>query len=168
VPTPTDAGRPGSGWLEGGDPRRRLDLECGEDGALRVGRRGGLLDGAGGAVQGDGVEPLQLGCDPPPALAGGAFGDPDQEEGEPADDDVRLDAALEPVGDGAQLEGCLQVAEGAFGLAQVLVAERDVVRGEVGVGGGEQVLAVEAPKVVVSTADVPVRGRQRARSRCSR
>jgi hypothetical protein len=115
VPTPTDAGRPGSGWLEGGDPRRRLELECGEDGALRVGRRGGLLDDAGGALQGDEVEPLQLGCDPRPALAGGALGDPDQEEGEPADDDVRLDAVLEPVEDGAQLECCLQVAEGAFG-----------------------------------------------------
>jgi hypothetical protein len=144
VPTPTDAPTPGSGWLEGGDPRRRLDLECGEDGALRVGRRGGLLDGAGGALRCDEVEPLQLGCDPPPALPGGAFGDPDQEEGEPADDDVRLDAVLEPVEDGAQLECCLQVAEGAFGLAQVLVAERDLLGAGVGVGGGGQVLAVEA------------------------
>jgi len=41
-----------SGGVEGGDPRWRLDLERGEDGALGVGRAGGLLDGAGGAVEG--------------------------------------------------------------------------------------------------------------------
>jgi hypothetical protein len=86
-------------------------LECGEDRALRVGRRGGLLDGAGGTLQSDEVESLQLGCDPPPALIGGAFGDPDQQQGEPADDDVRLDAVLEPVEDRAQLERGLQVAK---------------------------------------------------------
>jgi hypothetical protein len=38
----------------------------------------------------------------------------------------------------------LEVAEGAFGLAQVLVAERDLLGGQVGVGAGEQVLAVQA------------------------
>jgi hypothetical protein len=134
----------GSGWFEGGDPRWCVDLERGEDGALGVAWLGRLLDGAGGAVEGDEGQSLQLGRDPPPALIGGALGDPDQQEGEPADDDVRLDAVLEPVEDGAQLERGLQVAEGALGLAQVLVAERDVFGGEVGVGGGEQVLAVEA------------------------
>jgi hypothetical protein len=48
------------------------------------------------------------------------------------------------VEDGAQLERRLQVAEGALGLAQVLVAERDLLGGEIGVGGGKQVLAVQA------------------------
>jgi len=57
---------------------------------------------------------------------------------------VGADAVLEAVEDGAQLERRFQVAEGAFGLAQVLVAERDLLGGEVGVGRGEQVLAVEA------------------------
>ncbi len=51
---------------------------------------------------------------------------------------------LEAVEDGPQLERRLQVAEGALGLAQVLVVERDLLGGEVGVGGGEQVLAVQA------------------------
>jgi hypothetical protein len=78
---------------------------------LRLGRWGGLLDGAGGAFQRDEVETLQLGRDPPPALVGRALGDPDQEQGEPADDDVGPDAVLEPVEDGAQLERGLQVAK---------------------------------------------------------
>ncbi len=73
-----------SGWFERGDPWRRLDLERGEDRALRLGRRGGLLDGAGRSLQGDEVEALQLGRDPPPALVGSSLGDPDQEQGEPA------------------------------------------------------------------------------------
>jgi hypothetical protein len=63
-------------------------LEGGEDRALRVAGPGGLVDGAGSALEGDLVEALQLGCDPAPALAGGAFGDADEEQGEPADDDV--------------------------------------------------------------------------------
>jgi hypothetical protein len=58
VPTPAIGGGVASGWLERGDARRRLDFERGEDGALGVGRPGGLLDGAGGALQGDEVQPL--------------------------------------------------------------------------------------------------------------
>ena len=71
---------------------------------------------------------MQLGGDPPPALAGAAFGDADQQQREPADDHVGVDAVLEPVEDRPQLERRLEVAEGAFGLAQVLVAERDLLR----------------------------------------
>ena len=100
---------------------------------MDVGCRGCLLDGAGRALQGDEVEALQLGRDPPPALAGGAFSDADQQQREPADDDVRADALLEPMEDGAQLERRLQVTEGALRLAQVLVAERNLLRGQVGV-----------------------------------
>ncbi len=52
---------------------------------------------------------------------------------EPGEQDVRADAVLEAVEDGAQLDGGLQVAEAAFGFEQVLVAERDVLGAEVGV-----------------------------------
>ena len=48
------------------------------------------------------------------------------------------------VEDRPQLQGALQVPEAAFGFEQVLVAQRDVLGGQVRVGGGEQVLAVEA------------------------
>ena len=149
-----------SGWLERGDARRRLDLERGEDGALAVVEVGCLLDGAGGAFQRDEVESLQLDRDPSPGLAGRAFGDPDQQQGEPADDDVGADAVFEAVEDGSQLECCLQVAEGALGLAEVLVAERDVLGGQARVAGGEQVLAVEA---LLSRDLRPVEGEPAAR-----
>ena len=79
-----------------------------------------------------------------PGLAGAAFGDPDEQQREPAEQDVGADAVFEPVEDRAQLQGGLQVAEAAFGLEEVLVAQRDVLGGQVRVGGGEQVLAVQA------------------------
>ena len=110
----------------------------------RVGERGGLLDGAVGPGEGDEVQALQFERDPPPGLAGLAFADADQQQREPADQDVRADAVLEAVKDGSQLERGLEIAEAAFGFEQVLVAERDVFGGEVGVTGGEQVLAVQA------------------------
>ena len=111
---------------------------------MGLAQRGGLLDGAGRAFERDEVEALQLGRDPPPALPGRAFGDSDQQQREPADDHVGVDAVLEPVEDGKEFQGGLEVAEGAFCFAQVLVAERDLLGREVGVGAGEQVLAVEA------------------------
>jgi hypothetical protein len=40
----------------------------------------------------------------------------------------------------AQFEGGLEVPEPAFGFEEVLVAERHVFGGQVGVAGGQQVL----------------------------
>ena len=54
------------------------------------------------------------------------------------------DAVLLAVEDGAQQQRALEVLEAALGFEQVLVAERDVVGAERVVGGGDQVLAVEA------------------------
>ena len=71
--------------------------------------------------------------DSPPGQFGLAFADADEEQREPADQDVRADAVLEAVKDRAELEGALEVAEAAFGFDQVLVAERDVFGGEVGI-----------------------------------
>jgi hypothetical protein len=133
---PTRAGRrvrPGSGGLEGGDPRWRGGLERVEDLALRVGERRGLLDGAVGSGEGDEVQALELERDPAPGLAGLAFADADQQQREPADQHVCADAVLEAVKDGPQFEGGLEIAEAAFGFEQVLVAERDLLGGQVGV-----------------------------------
>ena len=58
----------------------------------RPGRVGGLPEGAGRAGPGDGVLALELGADAVPGLAGGVLGDADEEEGEPAEDDVGADA----------------------------------------------------------------------------
>ncbi|CAB4604964.1 unannotated protein [freshwater metagenome] len=44
---------------------------------------------------------------------------------------------------GSELEGGLEVTEPAFGFEQVLVAERDIFRGQVRVRGRQQILAVE-------------------------
>ena len=79
----------------------------------------------------------ELAAEVAPGVVGLAFGDPDEQEREPADEDVGADALLEAVEDGAQLEGALEVAEGAFGLEQVLVAERGVLGAEVRVAGGD-------------------------------
>ena len=54
------------------------------------------------------------------------------------------DAVLEAMEDRSELERGLQIAEAAFGFQQVLVAERDVFGAQIGVGGGEQELAVQA------------------------
>src|SRR5215210_7156399 len=132
------------GGGEAGEPGRRVDLEPGEDLALRVGQPGGLLDLAGGAGEGDEVEALELAAEVAPGLVGLALADADEQQREPADQDVRADALLEAVEDRAQAQDALEVAERALGLEQVLVAERDVLRCDVGVGGREQELAVEA------------------------
>ena len=79
------------------------------------------------------MQPPELERDPPPGVVGLAFGDADQQQREPGEQHVRADAVLEVVEDWPQLDRGLQVAEAAFGFEQVLVAERDVLGGEVGV-----------------------------------
>jgi len=79
------------------------------------------------------VQALHVQRDPSPRLGGLAFGDADQQQREPGEQDVRADAVLEAVKDGAQLDRALQVAEAAFGFEEVLVAQRDVFGTEVGV-----------------------------------
>ena len=86
----------------------------------------------------------ELGADRAPGVAGAGLGDADDHQGEEADQDVGADPVVLAVEDGPQQERALEVAEGAFGLEQLLVAERDVFGREARVAGGEQVLAVEA------------------------
>jgi hypothetical protein len=96
------------------------------------------------AGEGDQVQPAELAGELPPGGTGLALGDADQQQQrQPAQQHVAADAMFQPVVDGAQVQGGLQVPEGAFGLQQVLVAERNVFGRQVGVGGGQQVLAVE-------------------------
>ena len=126
-----------------GDPRWWRDVEGAEDAALGVGQLGGLGDGAGVAGEGDLVDAAEFQGDARPGVAGGAFGDADEQQREPAQQHVCADAVSEAVEHRAQLEGGLEVAEPAFGFQQVLVAQRDVLRGQVGVAGGQQELAVQ-------------------------
>jgi hypothetical protein len=85
-----------------------------------------LPEGAGGAFEGADVQFLQVLADPVPGVAGGGLDDPDQEQREPAEDDVGADAVFEPVVDRAQFQGGLHVPPAAFDLQQLLVAQRDV------------------------------------------
>ena len=87
----------------------------------------------------------ELGADRAPGLAGAGLGDADDHQREEADQDVGADAVVLAVEHGPQQERAFEVAEGALGLEQLLVAERDVLGGrQARVAGGEQVLAVEA------------------------
>src|SRR5215468_8524810 len=73
----------------------------------------------------------------------GGLDDPDEQEGEPAQDDVGADALFQVVVDRVQVEYRFHVAPAAFDLQELLVAERDVLGGEFRVGGAQQVFPVE-------------------------
>ncbi len=57
-------------------------------------------EAAGGAGEDDLVEAGGLGVDPPPGDAGAALGDADEEQRQPAQEDVGADAGFEAVGTG--------------------------------------------------------------------
>lgn len=65
------------------------------------GEGGGVLRAAGRAGECDEVQALHVQRDPSPRLVGLAFGDADQQEGQPAEQDVRADAVFDAVEDGA-------------------------------------------------------------------
>src|SRR5579875_2594491 len=134
------SGRSG-GELE--DPGRRVDLELGEDVALGPGELGALAEGAGGAGESAGRDLLQVAAGLGPGRAAGGLGDPGQEQGEPAQDDVGADPLFLAVVGGPEVDDLLHVPPAALGFQELLVAGRDVLSGQVRVGAAEQVLAVE-------------------------
>ena len=78
-----------------------------------------------------------------PGGAGGGLGDADEQQGEPAQDDVGADPLFQPVVDRAQVDDLLHVSPAAFDFQELPVAQGDVGGGQLRVGGAEQVLAVE-------------------------
>ena len=66
-----------------------------------------------------------------PGLAGAGLDDPDQEQREPAEHDVGADALFEAVVDRAQVEDLFHVPPAAFDFQELLVAQRDIGRGQV-------------------------------------
>lgn len=134
---------PRSSRVQGGDRSRRLDLQIGEDLALRSRKRRRLLNRPRRSLEPDQLDPLQLGADLSPTLPALALDDPAEQQRQPADQDVGADPVLEAVEDGADRERSLEVAEAALGLEQVLVAEGGVLGTELGIAGLQQVLAVE-------------------------
>src|ERR1035438_3968935 len=133
----------GACWRGLDDLLRAGDAEAGEDAALGGGEVGGLPEGAGGAGEGAEGELAELVGDLVPGGAGGGLGDPDEEQGEPAEDDVGADPLFQPVVDRPQVDDLLHVSPAALDFEELPVAGGDVGGGEPGVGGAEQVLAVE-------------------------
>src|SRR6266511_4009857 len=85
----------------------------------------------------------QLGADGGPGLVGGRLDDADQQQGQPAQRDVGADAFFQAVVDRPQVDDLFHVPPAAFDFQQLLVADRDVLGGQVRVGAAQQVLAVE-------------------------
>src|SRR6266545_4341171 len=119
------------------------EVEAGEQVAVGFGQLGALPVGAGGAGEGADVQLVELVADVVPGQTCGGLGDAEQEQGQPAQDDVGADALFEAVVDRSQLQGGLEGAPAAFNLEQLLVAQGDVLGGKARVGGAEQVLAVQ-------------------------
>jgi hypothetical protein len=111
---------------------------------LNLRQRCRLGDGAGGPGEGDGVDPAEFDRDPSPCHAGAPLSDSDQQQGEPAQQDVGVDAWFDAVIDGSRVEGGFHVTEPAFGFEEVLIAERDVLGGQIRIRRRQQILAVES------------------------
>ena len=90
-----------------------------------------------------GVEPIEFAAGVLPGAASAGLGDPDEQEGEPAEDDVGADAFFEPMVAGPQVDDLFHVPPASLDLQQLLVIERDVLGGQVRVGAAQQILAVE-------------------------
>src|SRR4051795_3092755 len=67
------------------------EVEPGVEVGLCLGGVGALAEGAGGAGEGDGVEPVEVAADVVPGVAGAGLDDADEEQGEPAEHDVGAD-----------------------------------------------------------------------------
>jgi hypothetical protein len=104
---------------------------------------GALLERADGAGEGAEGDPVELAAQGGPGLSGGGLGDPGKERGEPAEQDVSVDALLLAVEHRPQVDDLLHVPPAALDLEQLLVAERDVLGGHLRVGCAQQVLAVQ-------------------------
>ena len=77
-----------------------------EDVTLGFGELGALTECAGGAGEGPDVEAVEFAAQVRPGLAAGVLGDPGQEQGEPAEDDVGADAVLALVVTGRRSMTC--------------------------------------------------------------
>src|SRR5208337_2428021 len=120
------------------DLRGRVDGEPGEDVLLGLADLGALAEGAGGAGERADVDAAELAAQFRPGGSARVLGDAGQEEGEPAEDDVGADAFFLAVVDRAQVDDLLHVAPAALDFQELLIAQRDVLGGHLGIGGPEQ------------------------------
>jgi hypothetical protein len=83
------------------------------------------------------VEALELLAGAGPGGGGAGLDDAGEQQGQPAQQHVGADAVFEPVVDRAQVEQLFHVAPAAFDLQELLVAQGDVLGGQVRVGGAQ-------------------------------
>src|SRR6266540_3368438 len=133
----------GSGGGELDDRFGCGELEFGQQVADGFGQLGALAEHPGGSGEGAHVQALELAADGGPGLVGGRLDDADQQQGQPAQRDVGADAFFQAVVDRSQVDDLFHVPPAAFDFQQLLVADRDVLGGQVRVGAAQQVLAVE-------------------------
>jgi hypothetical protein len=81
-----------------------VDFQGCEQVAGGLGDVGALPEGAGGAGEGADADPLQFAAHGGPCLPGVVLGDADEQEREPAEQDVRADALFEPVAGRPQVQ----------------------------------------------------------------
>src|ERR1700678_4711866 len=113
------------------DPRGRVEFQLAEDVALVLGERGALLEGAGWSGEGADGDLVELAAQLGPGRVAGGLGDAGQEQCEPAEDDVGADAFFLAVVDRAQVDDLLHVAPAALDFEELLVAQGDVLGGQV-------------------------------------
>ena len=110
-----------SGWLS--------DVEAAEDRLLGWGEFGALVGAAGVAGELPDVQGGEFFPEAPPGVGGVlVLGDADEEQREPAQQDVGADPVFSPVVHGAEVEVGPQVPPAPFDLEQLLVAGGDVLR----------------------------------------
>ena len=91
------------------------------------------------------METVHDGADswPSPPFSKINLGEPNQEQGEPTEENMTLDLLLLAVIDRTKLKGGLQTAKGCLDLQELLVSKGDLVGREAGVIGADEILAVE-------------------------
>jgi len=108
-------------WLAVGggelvEPRGFGQVQPAQDLLVPGGQFAALGEGALGCAQHDEVEPFEFVAQVAPGVVAAEFGHAQQEQGQPAQLDVGLDALVFVVVDGAYVDGGFQVAETTFGF----------------------------------------------------
>ena len=121
----------------------RIDAEPGEHVTGRLGQFGALPERPGGPGEGAQVDPAEFAAHLRPGRAGGVLGDADEQQREPAQQHVGADPLFEPVAGRPQVQDGLHVPPAALDFEELLVADGDVLGGQLRVGAAQQVLAVQ-------------------------
>ena len=125
------------------DLGRLAHLESSEDLPLAIRRYRALRDAALIGPEGDEVHALELVSDVSPGVAGCVLDDSDEEQPEPAELDMGVDAVLAVVEHRSEPRGPFHVSPPVFNPVELFVGLGEIGRGEAVVGNSDEPLAVE-------------------------